>query len=35
MYKELLEYLHDPENGFKTTIAPYKGGFEVAVYLPS
>ncbi|SPN99100.1 related to O-methyltransferase [Cephalotrichum gorgonifer] len=35
LYKELLEYLHDPKNGFKTTTAPYSGGFEIAVYLPS
>lgn len=35
MYKELLDHLHDPENGFRTTTAPYKGGYEVAVYLPN
>jgi hypothetical protein len=35
MYKDLLDYLHDPANGFRTTTAPYKGGFEVAVYLPN
>lgn len=34
MYKELLEHLHDPVNHFKTVTTPYKGGFEVAVYLP-
>lgn len=34
MYKELLDYLHDPANHFKTVTTPYKGGFEVAVYLP-
>ena len=35
MYKNLLDYLHDPKNNFKTATAPYNGGFEVAVYLPS
>ena len=35
LYKEFLDYLHDPKNGFKTTTMPYSGGFEMAVYLPS
>ncbi|KAL6865545.1 hypothetical protein ACO1O0_001639 [Amphichorda felina] len=35
MYKSLLDYLHDPKNNFKTATAPYGGGYEVAVYLPS
>lgn len=34
MYKDLLDYLHEPANGFKATTVPYAGGFEVAVYLP-
>lgn len=34
LYKELLDYLYDQKNGFKTTTAPYTGGFEVSVYLP-
>ncbi|CAM1511974.1 Fc.00g094870.m01.CDS01 [Cosmosporella sp. VM-42] len=35
LYKDLLAYLHDPQNGFKTTTTPYAGGLEMAVYLPS
>lgn len=35
LYKEFLDYLHDPKNGFKTTTMPYSGGLEMAVYLPS
>jgi hypothetical protein len=34
MYKDLFDYLHDPKNEFLTTTAPYKGGFEIATYLP-
>lgn len=34
MYKDLFEHLHDPSNHFKTVTTPYKGGFQVAVYLP-
>ncbi|KAK1706352.1 uncharacterized protein CLUP02_12977 [Colletotrichum lupini] len=32
-YKDLIEHLDDPKNGFKTTTAPYNGGLRVAVYL--
>ncbi|KAH7305926.1 S-adenosyl-L-methionine-dependent methyltransferase [Stachybotrys elegans] len=35
LYKDLLDYLHDPANGFKTTTVPYSKGLEVSVYLPS
>ncbi|KAI5463570.1 S-adenosyl-L-methionine-dependent methyltransferase [Mariannaea sp. PMI_226] len=35
MYKDLLTYIHDPKNGFKTTTTPYSGGLEMIVYLPS
>lgn len=35
LYKDLLEYIHDPKNGFKTTTTPYSGGLEMAIYLPS
>ncbi|OHE95101.1 O-methyltransferase [Colletotrichum orchidophilum] len=32
-YKDLIEHLNDPKNGFKRTTAPYNGGLHVAVYL--
>lgn len=32
-YKDLLEYLDDPKNGFRSTTAPYPGGLRVAVYV--
>ncbi|KAK7425757.1 hypothetical protein QQZ08_007732 [Neonectria magnoliae] len=35
LYKDLLTYLHDAKNGFKTTTTPYSGGLEMVVYLPS
>lgn len=35
LYKDLLSYIHDPRNGFKTTTTPYAGGLEMMVYLPS
>ncbi len=35
MYKDLFNYLHEPSNGFKTMTTPFRGGFEVAVYLPN
>ncbi|KAM0563154.1 hypothetical protein ACHAPJ_000868 [Fusarium lateritium] len=35
LYKEFLEYIHDPKNGFKTTTTAYSGGLEMIVYLPS
>ncbi|RSL96222.1 hypothetical protein CDV31_013561 [Fusarium ambrosium] len=35
LYKEFLEHIHDPKNGFKTTTTAYSGGLEMAVYLPS
>ncbi|PGH27198.1 hypothetical protein AJ80_01155 [Polytolypa hystricis UAMH7299] len=34
-YKEFLDYIHDPKHGFKTMTTPFRGGLEVAVYLPS
>ncbi|KIL92874.1 hypothetical protein FAVG1_04055 [Fusarium avenaceum] len=35
LYKEFLDYIHDPKNGFKTTTTAYAGGLEMIVYLPS
>ncbi|KAG5982184.1 hypothetical protein E4U55_002202 [Claviceps digitariae] len=35
MYREFLTYVHDPQNGFKTTTLPYSGGLLMAVYLPA
>jgi len=35
LYKEYLDYIHDPANGFKTTEIPYPGGLQMSVYLPS
>ncbi|KAF7559863.1 hypothetical protein G7046_g4282 [Stylonectria norvegica] len=35
LYKEFLAYIHDPQNGFKTTTTPFAGGLEMAIYLPS
>ncbi|KAF4345391.1 hypothetical protein FBEOM_692 [Fusarium beomiforme] len=34
LYKELLDYIHNPKNGFKTTTTAYSGGLEMIVYLP-
>lgn len=34
LYKDFLEYIYDQANGFKTTVIPYSGGLQVAVYLP-
>ncbi|WEW56075.1 hypothetical protein PRK78_001510 [Emydomyces testavorans] len=34
-YGEFFEYVHNPSNGFKTMTTPFKGGFEITVYLPS
>ncbi|KAB8235877.1 O-methyltransferase [Aspergillus alliaceus] len=34
LYKELLEYIYDPKNGFRTMTTPFNGGLEVTVYLP-
>lgn len=34
MYKDLFDYIHDPINHFNSVTMPYKGGFEVIVYLP-
>ncbi|EFR01267.1 hypothetical protein MGYG_04272 [Nannizzia gypsea CBS 118893] len=33
-YKDLLDYVNDPKNGFKHMTTPFKGGLEVIVYLP-
>ncbi|KAI1070174.1 hypothetical protein NW752_008624 [Fusarium irregulare] len=35
LYKEFLDFIHDPKNGFKTTTTAYSGGLEMIVYLPS
>ncbi|KAF4454490.1 hypothetical protein F53441_2994 [Fusarium austroafricanum] len=35
LYKDFLDYIHDPKNGFKTTTTAYSGGLEMIVYLPS
>ncbi|KAK8068727.1 hypothetical protein PG994_005343 [Apiospora phragmitis] len=32
-YADLLAYLDDPANGFKTSTVPYQGGLLVAVYV--
>ena len=34
LYKDFLDYIHDPANGFKTTTLPFSGGLEMAVYIP-
>ncbi|KAH8589580.1 S-adenosyl-L-methionine-dependent methyltransferase [Bisporella sp. PMI_857] len=34
LYKEFLEYIRNPENGFRTLTIPFSGGLEVSVYLP-
>ncbi|KAL2010494.1 hypothetical protein VTN00DRAFT_6301 [Thermoascus crustaceus] len=34
LYKDLLDYIHDGTNGFRTMTTPFSGGLEVAVYLP-
>ncbi|KAE8396416.1 S-adenosyl-L-methionine-dependent methyltransferase [Aspergillus alliaceus] len=34
LYKELLDYIYDPKNGFRTMTTPFNGGLEVTVYLP-
>ncbi|EKJ74913.1 hypothetical protein NXS19_008618 [Fusarium pseudograminearum] len=34
LYKEFLDYIHNPKNGFKTTTTAYAGGLEMVVYLP-
>ena len=34
LYKDLFEYLRNPENGFRNLTVPFSGGLEVAVYLP-
>ncbi|KAF7588580.1 hypothetical protein BBP40_005499 [Aspergillus hancockii] len=33
-YKELLEYIRDPESGFVNSTLPFSRGLEVSVYLP-
>jgi hypothetical protein len=32
-YKDLVEYLDDPKNGFRSTTAPYSGGLRISVYV--
>jgi hypothetical protein len=34
MYKDLLDYLHDPATGYETSTMLYQDGLEVPVYLP-
>ena len=34
LYKDLLDYLHKEENGFRTLTLPFRGGLELSVYLP-
>jgi hypothetical protein len=34
LYKEFLQYIRNPENGFRTMTVPFSGGLEVSVYLP-
>ncbi|KAG5291706.1 O-methyltransferase [Histoplasma ohiense] len=34
-YRDFLDYVHDPKNGFKSMTTPFKGGLEVIVYLPT
>ena len=34
LYKEFLDYIRNPENGFKTSTLPYSGGLQISVYLP-
>ena len=33
-YKDLLEYLGAPGNGFQNMTLPFSNGFEMSVYLP-
>ncbi|UNI22231.1 hypothetical protein JDV02_008138 [Purpureocillium takamizusanense] len=35
LLKDLLAYIRDPANGFKTITVPYSGGLEMIVYMPS
>ncbi|KLU82751.1 O-methyltransferase [Magnaporthiopsis poae ATCC 64411] len=32
-YRDLLEYVGRPESGFRSTILPYGGGFQMLVYV--
>jgi hypothetical protein len=32
-YKDLMAYLNDAANGFRTSTVPYSGGLLVAVYV--
>ncbi|KAL6240362.1 hypothetical protein RBB50_012732 [Rhinocladiella similis] len=34
LYRDFLEYIRDPENGFRSLTLPYSGGLELSVYLP-
>jgi len=33
-YEDYLEYLRNPENGFRSMVVPHAGGFELSVKLP-
>lgn len=32
-YRDLLEYVGRPDSGFRSTILPYGGGFQMLVYV--
>lgn len=34
LYEELIDYMRDPNNGFKRMTVPFSGGLELSVYLP-
>ncbi|KAJ5335842.1 uncharacterized protein N7506_005778 [Penicillium brevicompactum] len=34
LYKDFLNYMRNPENGFRTITMPFSGGLELSVYLP-
>ncbi|KEF54277.1 uncharacterized protein A1O9_09443 [Exophiala aquamarina CBS 119918] len=34
LYRDFLEYIRNPENGFRSLTLPYSGGLELSVYLP-
>lgn len=33
-YKDLLNYMRDPDSGFTNLTLPYSRGLEMSVYLP-
>ncbi|KXL41579.1 hypothetical protein M433DRAFT_58205, partial [Acidomyces richmondensis BFW] len=34
LYKDFLNYIRTPENGFRTLKMPFSGGLELSVYMP-